>query len=1055
MAVKCPKCGSDNPSDSDFCGKCGTRITGKPAGIQGHVPDSPEFGIVSPNSRDARPEVTETLQAPVKELATGATFAGRYQIIEELGHGGMGRVYKVFDADIKEKIALKLLRPEIALDKETVERFSNELKLARKIGHRNVCRMFDLGKAEGTTFITMEFVPGEDLKRFIRKSGQLGAGRAVSIAKQVCEGLAEAHHLGVVHRDLKPQNIMVDEDGNVRIMDFGIARSLRGKGITGAGVMIGTPEYMSPEQVEGKEVDERTDIYSLGIILYEMLTGRVPFEGDTPFTIGVKHKSEMPRDPGELNGQISQDLGRLVLKCLEKDKAKRCQNAADLHAELEKIELGLPTTERVVSKRKPFTSRQITVQFSLKKLLLPGLAAALIIAAAIAFWKILPHKRAALAPSGKPSIAILYFENISADPSLDDWKTGLTELLITDLSQSRYINVLSSDRTYGLLKRLGLDQAKKYSSEDLIKISEEGQVAYAGSGSIMKAGENIIITFALRKPQTAESIPPHKLECSGEAEIASKVDELTRLIKADLDLTGAQISADADKGLGEITTRSPAARRFFLEGRKLNNQGNFVQSIESLKKAVALDHEFAMAWRSMAASHSNMGNIAESERCLKRALEFSNRVSERERLLIQAQTAHDPDKTIEICRKLIELYPDDAWGHQTLGISYLSIEEWDKAQEPLEWFYRAEKDNPIAVSNLTDLYRAKGMYDQAKQILDEYRGTFPDNPIFRSSLAVYHLCVGELDEALLEADNAFSLSPTDQSLIGFKGDVLLCQGELEKAEAEYRKLIDPENPVPSIWGRMGLWCLDLLRGRFRQGLNELAQALELAQRIEPKYHEVSARCRLSYNNFIMGRLTESLDAADRAEKIAEGVGFSIATDEIVQHWTLRPLLTKGLCYLQMNSVERASRVAEDIQALNLYRAERRWHLYLIGLIELEKKNNAKAIEYLKEALSLDPHQWGVDNTAFFMEALARAYFQSGDLENAREQYEEITRLTTGRIKYGDIYAKSFFNLGRIFEQKGDQLQARENFQKFIDLWTDADPGLPELKEARQRLSKAQ
>jgi len=196
MAVKCPKCRSENPDTLKFCGECGTQLS---------------------SLKDINPEVTETFQAPLKELTTGATFAGRYQVIEELGRGGMGKVYKVFDNDIQEKIALKLLRPEIALDKETVERFSNELKLARKISHRNVCRMFDLGKAEGTTFITMEFVPGEDLKKFIRKSGQLGAGRAVSIAKQICEGLMEAHHLGVVHRDLKPQNIMVDEDGNASV----------------------------------------------------------------------------------------------------------------------------------------------------------------------------------------------------------------------------------------------------------------------------------------------------------------------------------------------------------------------------------------------------------------------------------------------------------------------------------------------------------------------------------------------------------------------------------------------------------------------------------------------------------------------------------------------------------------------------------------------------------------------------------------------------------------------------------------------------------------------
>ncbi|UCE40408.1 MAG: protein kinase, partial [Candidatus Aminicenantes bacterium] len=198
MGVKCTKCKYENPEDTLFCGKCAARLP-SPEGIN----------------------VTETLEIPKEELTTGSTFAHRYQIIEELGKGGMGRVYKVNDTDIKEKIALKLLKPEIASDEKTIERFRNEIKLARKIAHKNVGRMFDLGKVEGTYFITMEFVPGQDLRGLIRQTGKLTIETALSIAKQICEGLEEAQKFGVVHRDLKPSNIMIDKEGNVRIMDFG------------------------------------------------------------------------------------------------------------------------------------------------------------------------------------------------------------------------------------------------------------------------------------------------------------------------------------------------------------------------------------------------------------------------------------------------------------------------------------------------------------------------------------------------------------------------------------------------------------------------------------------------------------------------------------------------------------------------------------------------------------------------------------------------------------------------------------------------------------------
>jgi len=220
VATKCPSCHFENPENVKFCGECGTPL---------------------PPSEDLIPVVTETLRTPVKELARGTLFARRFEVIEELGKGGMGKVYRVFDKKVDEEVALKLIKPEIAAEREVIDRFRSELKISRKISHRNVSRMYDLGDEEGTYYITMEYVPGEDLKSFIHRSKQLTTGTAISIARQVCEGLEEAHRLAIIHRDLKPSNIMIDKEGNAKIMDFGIARSLAGKGITGAGVMIGTP----------------------------------------------------------------------------------------------------------------------------------------------------------------------------------------------------------------------------------------------------------------------------------------------------------------------------------------------------------------------------------------------------------------------------------------------------------------------------------------------------------------------------------------------------------------------------------------------------------------------------------------------------------------------------------------------------------------------------------------------------------------------------------------------------------------------------------------------
>jgi len=345
--MECPKCHFKNPNDTDFCGSCGAPLFKKIPSPP--VPDPERISDIS----------TETVEMPMGELETGYTFAGRYQIIEKLGEGGMGKIYKALDKEIDAKVVLKLLKPEIAANKRTIDRFKNELKLARNISHKNICRMYDLDKDKESYYITMEYVPGQDLKSMISMTKPLSVAATLDIAKQVCEGLAEAHRLGVVHRDIKPGNIIIDKQGHVKIMDFGLARSVKGKAETDEGVIIGTPEYMSPEQVEGKRADQRSDIYSLGIVLFEMLTGRPPFEGETPLGAAIKHKIEPPPVPKDFNPEIPDELSSLILKCLEKQPEKRFQSAEELLEELNNIEKRTKIAYEEGSKKAYFSLKKI------------------------------------------------------------------------------------------------------------------------------------------------------------------------------------------------------------------------------------------------------------------------------------------------------------------------------------------------------------------------------------------------------------------------------------------------------------------------------------------------------------------------------------------------------------------------------------------------------------------------------------------------------------------------------------------------------------------------
>lgn len=315
--MKCLQCHDEYPPGMHFCGHCGASLP-----------------VSAPGMDIGR---TQTLVFSTGAMPDGMLIAGRYLVIDNLGKGGMGHVYRVLDTKVDEEVALKFINPAIAANAKVIERFRNEMKITRKITHRHVCRMYHLGEEGGLLFITMEYIAGEDLAKMIERLVRLPVERGFIIAQQVCEGLSEVHRLGVVHRDLKPKNIMIDREGNAKIMDFGLARVPCGVRLTEAGEVVGTPSFMSPEQVNGELADDRSDIFSLGIILYTMLTGELPYKADSTLKLALMHKSHQPPHPSTINPRIPKELGRIILKCLEVDRTRRYQSAEDLLAALRGI----------------------------------------------------------------------------------------------------------------------------------------------------------------------------------------------------------------------------------------------------------------------------------------------------------------------------------------------------------------------------------------------------------------------------------------------------------------------------------------------------------------------------------------------------------------------------------------------------------------------------------------------------------------------------------------------------------------------------------------------
>jgi len=686
----------------------------------------PDATMVDANASFVRPgpPVRPSGPGPVRpqtstpELQPGDVLGGRYEILQLLGEGGMGAVYKAMDRELNRPVALKLIRPQLAANPSILARFKQELLLAHQVTHRNVIRIYDLGDADGVKFISMEFVEGEDLRALIQQRKKFPPEEAVEITEQICRALEATHNVGVIHRDLKPQNIMRDATGRILLMDFGLARTVEGDGMTQTGALVGTMEYMSPEQALAKDLDQRSDLFTLGLILYELLTGRAPFQAESAVASLIKRTQERAIPVSDHDGTIPQPLSNIVSKCLERDPKLRYQNAAELLHDLDAYSgKGAAANLRFQPAVEPWGR---TIHWPL----VTGVATVLVLAIVGYVFRgplFAPStKKAAVA---QPlSLAVIPFQNTSGDATWDWLGPSLADMLSTDVGQSTHLRAVSSDRVQQVFHDLRIAPNSIVDSSTLGRVAEFTNADTLVWGQYTKLGDTIRMDATLQDRKHNRTIQV-KAEATNQQDLSAAVDRLAGLIRENLALS-PDLVKELQAQSFKPTSTSVDALRDYNQGLQFLRQGNNLEAKKQLESAAKEDPQFAVAYSRLGEAFSALGYDAEAEEASRHAVDLSQSLPLAQRYFIEASLARvtkDNQKALAAYENLVKSFPDNLDVQFALGSLYEDAGDLDKARACYANVLKADSKNLDALLAMGRVEIKAGSPEKGLDPLDQAR----------------------------------------------------------------------------------------------------------------------------------------------------------------------------------------------------------------------------------------------------------------------------------------------------------------------------------------------
>jgi serine/threonine protein kinase/Flp pilus assembly protein TadD len=917
-------------------------------------------------------------------------MVGRYCIIKPLGSGGMGDVYLAEDKELNRRVALKFLSVMLGSDDTCKARFTREAQTAAKLNHPNIVTIYEVGEIRGRPFMAMEYVEGQSLKELIAKK-ELPLEQAIEIVTQISQGLGEAHAAGIIHRDVKPANILIDKKWRAKILDFGLAVVEGCEALTKTGSTIGTVSYMSPEQVLGKELDFRSDIFSLGIVFYEMLTGHLPFKGDHEAVMMYAIANEEPEPLRTYKPDLTDNIQTLIDLLLSKNPDRRIQSATDLLANLGQVK----------------------------------------------------DLSASIVPSGpaKKSIAIMYFQDFTKSEDISWLSKGIPHMLITSLEQSVYLDVVSYQRLFDILNQMGKADVETISMAVATEVAKRARATMMVTGCVFKYGNSIRLDYQINDVASGHLTKAGKVV--GEEPFAV-ADELGSQIRENLEI---QETGAIRRNIADVTTHSLEAYKYYLEGIDHWNRAHYDPAAKCFNKAIAFDSTFAMAYYWMAwVKYFSEGSPGDY---LEKVAKHSKNLSQKELHYIKSQDAFFRANFIkgkEHLDPIVADFPEEKEPYLRMWFIFPNPEDSKELIRSIRKVLVLDPHYREGQRGLFFAYLNAGKIDYALNRANKYMSLFPREADPYGLLGEIYSYAGEWGKSIEAVQKALRLKNDEYRYIMHLGAIHQCTDRFQKAEEYYLKLRSIDDTAARLMGIYYLGQLACYRGRFNEALkifnnaiasnsSDAANRIWLSRMHLAKLHIYSE----------MGQFDEALEEYYQSRKILEALSSQSNTKIGIGWYQVQLLASKGI-------FDEAHKMAMEIKDAIEGSIPHWVSLYYImeAIISAEKKDFQVTRKYLSQIdwKYINPNRMQIDFV------IARLLLCLGDAEEASKLLKQLQSICHFNKAYWSVLmARIPYLLGVAYEALGKSENAMVQFQKYLKIREDADPGIPEVEDAKVRLAK--